>query len=198
MFCTKCGTELPDDSKFCSKCGKSTVNNSVKKGEPPKVEQKYKKEYIGNFDKNDERKNYEPTYGCGYESSTTFSTKNSWKRTNVKKDFSWQVILETVFTIVIPLIVSIILYKVSAIYNNVFGRIFPSQDGTVSTVTVIGIISLFIISWILWAVGKYIGKRLSNETGLVFGIVLIIIGITLYIGIPIIIYSRGAKQVELV
>jgi hypothetical protein len=24
MFCTNCGTELPDDAKFCSNCGKPT------------------------------------------------------------------------------------------------------------------------------------------------------------------------------
>ncbi|MDR2719112.1 MAG: zinc-ribbon domain-containing protein [Treponema sp.] len=152
MFCIRCGNELPDDSRFCSKCGVSTDNYSAKTSEPQKVEQKYKKEY------------------------------------------SWQVILEIIFTLVIPFIGSFIIYKVSS----VFGNIIPSNSGAVGSVTVIGIILLFVISWILWALGKYIGKRLSNETGLVLGIILIIFGITLYIGIPIIIYSREAKEVRIV
>jgi len=29
MFCVKCGTELSDDSRFCSKCGFSVLNNSI-------------------------------------------------------------------------------------------------------------------------------------------------------------------------
>jgi VIT1/CCC1 family predicted Fe2+/Mn2+ transporter len=187
MFCVKCGAELPDDSKFCSKCGVSTVNNSAKTSVPPKVEQKYKKEYIGNFEKNSERTDYDPTYGCGYESSTEFSSKKSWKTPKAKREFSWQVIREIIFTFVIPFIGSFILVKLISIFG---------QNASIPAA--IGVILLFIIAWILWAIGKYIGKRLSNETGLVLGIILILIGITLYIGIPIIIYSSGAKQIEIV
>ncbi|MDR2718024.1 MAG: hypothetical protein LBB89_08175, partial [Treponema sp.] len=128
------------------------------------------------------------------ESSSKFSSKNIWKGSNAKKEYSWQVILEIIFTFVIPFIGSFIIYKVSS----VFGNIIPSNNGAVGSVTVIGIILLFVISWILWAIGKYIGKRLSNETGLVLGIILIILGVTLYVGIPIIIYSRGAKEVRIV
>jgi len=43
-------------------------------------------------------------------------------------------------------------------------------------------------------IGILIGKTLSKEAGLILGIVLIVLGITLFIGIPIIIYSNPKKE----
>lgn len=39
MYCTKCGTEIPDDSEYCSKCGNPTSPNAAQNnryaGAPP-------------------------------------------------------------------------------------------------------------------------------------------------------------------
>ena len=57
----------------------------------------------------------------------------------------------------------------------------------------LGLLVLLIILEI--KIGKAIGTRLSVESGLILGIVLIILGVTLFIGIPIIIYSnKGNKK----
>jgi len=56
-----------------------------------------------------------------------------------------------------------------------------------------GFIVLAIIALVIFVeiqIGKAIGSRLSKEAGLVLGIVLIVMGVTLFIGIPIIIYSN--------
>ena len=55
--------------------------------------------------------------------------------------------------------------------------------------------AIVFVIWIQWAIGKAIGKRLSRETGTVLGVILIVMGVSLFIGIPIIIYSRGPKQI---
>jgi len=52
------------------------------------------------------------------------------------------------------------------------------------------LILLVIVAFIQFKIGKAIGTRLSKESGLILGIVLIIVGVTLFIGIPIIIYSN--------
>jgi hypothetical protein len=55
---------------------------------------------------------------------------------------------------------------------------------------IIGIIELCLIFLLLEIlIGKLIGRTLSEKSGLVLGIVLIILGVTLFIGIPVIIYS---------
>ena len=36
MFCTKCGTELKGQDKFCSECGAATQRNA-RRAEPPKL-----------------------------------------------------------------------------------------------------------------------------------------------------------------
>jgi hypothetical protein len=58
--------------------------------------------------------------------------------------------------------------------------------------TVIGVIILII--WIEWSIGKAIGKCLSKETGIVLGVILIVLAVPIFIGIPIIIYSKGPKR----
>lgn len=38
MFCTRCGTQLQDDNRFCSQCGSPTVNNAYAPSQPyPKL-----------------------------------------------------------------------------------------------------------------------------------------------------------------
>lgn len=37
MFCTKCGTQLNDGSKFCSECGMATANNAYSVRPYPKL-----------------------------------------------------------------------------------------------------------------------------------------------------------------
>jgi len=55
---------------------------------------------------------------------------------------------------------------------------------------IIGIVLLCLIFLLLEIlIGKLIGRTLSEKSGLVLGIVLIILGVTLFIGIPVIIYS---------
>jgi hypothetical protein len=56
---------------------------------------------------------------------------------------------------------------------------------------VIGIVILVI--WIEWSIGKAIGKCLSKETGVMLGVILIVLAVPIFIGIPIIIYSKGPK-----
>lgn len=42
MFCSKCGTQLPDDAKFCNSCGNSIGEKPAKKAvEPFKTPSKY-------------------------------------------------------------------------------------------------------------------------------------------------------------
>ena len=59
---------------------------------------------------------------------------------------------------------------------------------------IIGVV-IFVI-WIEWQIGKAIGKKLSSETGTVLGVILIFLGVSLFIGVPIIIYSRGPKEIK--
>jgi len=47
MYCSNCGKKLPEASNYCSYCGYNLdENNNI--NEPPKVDPKFKKEYIGN------------------------------------------------------------------------------------------------------------------------------------------------------
>ena len=62
-------------------------------------------------------------------------------------------------------------------------------------IVILGIIVLIIfIALIEWIIGKAIGNAVSKGTGLVLGIVLILCGISLIIGIAIIIYSGKNKE----
>jgi hypothetical protein len=72
----------------------------------------------------------------------------------------------------------------------------PMDPFTKVILIIIGIIIL--VLWVEWQIGKAIGKCLSKETGVVLGVVLIFLGVTIFIGLPIIIYSRGAKTVRII
>jgi hypothetical protein len=56
---------------------------------------------------------------------------------------------------------------------------------------ILGIILLIIIEW---SIGKAIGNNLSKGTGLVLGIILILLAFPVLIGIAIIIYSNGKES----
>ena len=65
-----------------------------------------------------------------------------------------------------------------------------------------GIIFLYIaiialVIFISWQIGKFLGKRLSQTTGLILGIILILCGFTLFVAIPCIIYSKNNKDKSL-
>jgi hypothetical protein len=111
------------------------------------------------------------------------------------------------------LIISFLLLALSILFDKILGKIFIKYEnyknneimsfivviiclfGTIFKMPlivfcIIGIILLcltFLLLEIL--IGKLIGKTLSEKSGLVLGIVLIILGVTLFIGIPVIIYS---------
>jgi hypothetical protein len=72
--------------------------------------------------------------------------------------------------------------------NKVASKMNPFQK---FVLIVIGVIILVI--WIEWSIGKAIGKCLSKETGVVLGVILIVLAVPIFIGIPIIIYSKGPK-----
>jgi hypothetical protein len=88
------------------------------------------------------------------------------------------------------LIVSILLS--GALESNKYG----GGDGFfitfISSLIIIAIVALIIFVEI--KLGKAIGSRLSKESGLILGIILIVLGITLFMGIPIIIYSNKGKE----
>jgi len=56
----------------------------------------------------------------------------------------------------------------------------------------IGLFMIVVLCEIL--LGKTIGKSLSEKSGIVLGVILIILGVTLFIGIPIIIYSSEKNK----
>jgi len=76
----------------------------------------------------------------------------------------------------------------------------PQQAGESATSPgIIGSIIPFVLILALFIfveikIGKFIGSRLSKESGLILGIILIVLGVTLFIGIPIIVYSNKGKR----
>jgi len=68
----------------------------------------------------------------------------------------------------------------------------------ISNFIIMFLVGIIIVIFVEWQIGKAIGKSLSKETGTVLGVILIFLGISIFIGIPIIIYSRGAKQYKIV
>jgi len=52
MFCIKCGTQLPDDSSFCNKCGSPVVAEPTSQPEspPPQPAQRYQPYQDGSYD----------------------------------------------------------------------------------------------------------------------------------------------------
>jgi hypothetical protein len=60
---------------------------------------------------------------------------------------------------------------------------------------ILSIFLLVIITILIeWNIGKAIGNAVSKETGFILGIVLIICGISLFIGIPVIIFSNKKES----
>jgi putative Mn2+ efflux pump MntP len=65
-----------------------------------------------------------------------------------------------------------------------------------TSMALIWLVVTILIIFVEIKIGKVIGIRLSKESGLVLGIILIVMGVTLFIGIPIIIYSNKNKDQE--
>jgi hypothetical protein len=64
-----------------------------------------------------------------------------------------------------------------------------------SFIPIILLLALFsLLIFVEIKIGKAIGTRLSRESGLILGIILIVLGVTLFIGIPIIIYSNKGRK----
>jgi hypothetical protein len=53
---------------------------------------------------------------------------------------------------------------------------------------------IIFVCWIEWIIGKAIGKHVSHTTGIVVGIVLILLGFGLLVGIACIVYSQKNKN----
>jgi len=110
MFCRNCGKQLPENNQFCPYC--LTKYETFQINEPPKVDFKYKKEYVSNSTKNEDVekkvdeyinkidkmnnnnssdqkyfKGYDPTYGCGYSTTenNTNNTETIYSK-NIKND----------------------------------------------------------------------------------------------------------------
>jgi hypothetical protein len=63
------------------------------------------------------------------------------------------------------------------------------------SLVVVGIIALIIlVAFIEWKIGTAIGKAVTQGVGLALGIVLIFLGVTIFIAIPIIMYSSKNKS----
>ena len=60
-----------------------------------------------------------------------------------------------------------------------------------------GLVLLVLLIFIEIKIGKAIGSKLSKENGLILGIILIVLGVTLFIGIPIIINSNKKALMDL-
>ena len=123
----------------------------------------------------------------------------------------WRFIVEG-FIILIFLIGMLIGFIIQNLIINIFGNKLPEILGFIyyvpciiwacsfveaelklfSIISSIVILSFVIILLEIY-IGKLIGKTLSKETGLILGIILIILGVTMFIGIPIIIYSNKNK-----
>ena len=71
---------------------------------------------------------------------------------------------------------------------------FAGIAGGAVFVTIAIIVVVILVSWWL---GKMLGKHLSRTTGLIIGIVLILLGFGLFVGIPCIIYSSKNKDKSL-
>lgn len=56
MFCVKCGNEMPDESSFCPKCGTKVGENNSKNKNPDKIKEKFSKENITKYVKNNKKK----------------------------------------------------------------------------------------------------------------------------------------------
>jgi len=78
-------------------------------------------------------------------------------------------------------------YNLSLLTKNIF-----TNKIVLIALLIIAIIALVIFIEI--KIGAFIGKLVSKEAGLILGIVLIVLGVTLFIGIPIIIYSNPKKE----
>lgn len=59
---------------------------------------------------------------------------------------------------------------------------------------VIIIAIIFLIIWFEWIIGKLIGRNVSQLTGIILGIVLIIFGFSFLTGIACIVYSQKNKN----
>lgn len=216
MYCIHCGTRISDISKFCPKCG-SKVESIDSINEPPKVDPKYKKETIGNLSKNndenikrkvddyiyhmdqknnkasDEKKfnnNSQVFYcnRCGKRMDgngvicSDCRAKQNKNEYSTGKNISVDKSRYSPLNIIVPIMIIFIVTTIAYSRSHMLALI---------------LFIVFMVIWIEWAIGKFIGKRLSQETGIVLGVILILLGIPLFIGIPVIIYSNGAKKVKL-
>jgi hypothetical protein len=90
----------------------------------------------------------------------------------------------------VSLIVSIFLR--AALESGGYGN---GDVGFFAVLTVFFILALIaLVVFVEIKIGKAVGSMLSKETGLILGIILIVLGITLFIGIPVIIYSNKKKD----
>lgn len=53
------------------------------------------------------------------------------------------------------------------------------------------IVAIILFAWIEWSIGALIGRNVSRLTGVILGVILILIGFSFLIGIACIIYSQS-------
>ena len=72
-------------------------------------------------------------------------------------------------------------------------NIFSLKYGIIMSVTFLTIIIVILLEIFI---GKLIGGKLTKDTGLILGIILLFLGVTLFLGIPIIVYSNKNKPAK--
>ena len=59
------------------------------------------------------------------------------------------------------------------------------------------IVGIILFAWIEWSIGAFIGRNVSRMTGIIFGVILILVGFSFLIGVACIIYSQKNQNASI-